>query len=76
MASVNRILCLVLGLGLTAASLVFVFWGMSALDLWFESLSPAQQYWLPKAGLAISGLLAALGALSAYRRRLGAQTPI
>ena len=69
MASVNRILFLLFALALTAGSLALVFWGMSTLDLWFESLSPTQQYWLPKAGLAISGLLAALGGFSAYRSR-------
>lgn len=75
MASVNRILCLVLGLALTAGLLALVFWGMSTLDLWFEGLTPAQHYWLPKVGLAISGLLAAWGAVSAYRRRLRGQSP-
>lgn len=69
MDSVNRTLLLVLALAFTFASLALVFGGMSALVLWFESLSPTQQYWLPKAGLAISGLLAALGGFSAYRSR-------
>lgn len=75
MASVNRILFLLLALALTAGLLALVFWGMSTLDLWFESLSLTQQYWLPKVGLAISGLLAAWGAVSAYRRRLRGQSP-
>lgn len=67
MDNVNRTLLLILALAFTAVSLALVFGGMSALVLWFESLSPTQQYWLPKAGLAISGLLAALGGFSAYR---------
>ena len=75
MASVNRTLVLVLALAFAAASLALVFWGMSALGLWFERLSPTQQYWLPKAGLAISGLLAALGGFSAYRSRQRGQGP-
>ena len=69
MDNVNRTLLLILALAITAASLALVFGGMSALVLWFESLSPTQKYWLPKAGLAISGLLAALGGFSAYRSR-------
>ncbi len=69
MDNVNRTLLLILALAFTAASLALVFGGMSALVLWFESLSPTQQYWLPKAGLAISVLLAASGAFSAYRSR-------
>lgn len=75
LASVNRILFLLLALALTAGLLALVFWGMSTLDLWFEGLTPAQQYWLPKVGLAISGLLAAWGAVSTYRRRLHGQSP-
>ena len=69
MDNVNRTLLLILALAFTAASLALVFGGMSTLVLWFESLSPTQQYWLTKAGLAISGLLAALGGFSAYRSR-------
>ena len=69
MDNVNRTLLLILALAFTAVSLALVIGGMSALVLWFESLSPTQQYWLPKAGLAISGLLAALGGFSAYRSR-------
>lgn len=75
MDTVNRTLILILALAFTAASLALVFGGMSALVLWFESLSPTQQYWLPKAGLAISGLLAALGGFSAYRSRQCGQGP-
>lgn len=70
MASVSRITFLVLAVALTAASLAFLLWGISALGLWFESLTPAQQYWLPKLGLAVAGMLAALGGYNAYHRGL------
>lgn len=75
MASINRILILLLALALTAGLLALVFWGVSTLDLWFGGLTPAQQYWLPKVGLAISGLLAAWGAVSAYRSRQREKDP-
>jgi len=71
----RQILFMALALAFTAASLAVLLWGMSALDVWFETLTPAQQYWLPKAGMAISGLLAALGAFGAYRSRLRDRDP-
>jgi hypothetical protein len=73
MALVGRIFVVVLALAITAASLAVLFWGMGALDRWFESLEPAQQYWLPKLGIAVSGMLAALGGYHAYRRGLHRQ---
>lgn len=73
MIAVSRILFLVLAFALTAACLALLFGGLSVFDLWIESLTPAQQYWLPKLGIALSGMLAALGGYNAYRRGLHRQ---
>lgn len=67
-----RTLFLLLALALTVATFLLVAEGMKSLEAWFESLSPLQQYWLPRLLIPASALLAALGAFSAYRRRLHA----
>jgi hypothetical protein len=64
---------LLLALALTAAVLVLAAGGMKVLETWFESLSPLQQYWLPRVLIPVSALLAALGGFSAYRRRSRAE---
>lgn len=64
-----RILSLVLALALTAGTLILTFSGMNGLERWFQSLTPAQQYWLPKVMAAAAGLFVALAAFDRYRRR-------
>ncbi len=68
-----RFLMLILALAFTAAVLVLAVQGMHSLEAWFESLSPLQQYWLPRVLIPVSALLVAWGGLRAYRRRARAE---
>ena len=65
-------LFLLLALAFTVATILLTAEAMNGLEAWFESLSPVQQYWLPRLLIPASALLAALGGVSAYRRRLRA----
>ena len=61
---------LLLALAVTVGIFLLTAEGMKSLMAWFESLSPLQQYWIPRLLIPASALLAALGGFSAYRRRL------
>ena len=68
-----RFLMFILAIASTVAVLVLVAQGLMSLETWFKSLSPLQQYWLPRVLIPVSALLAAFGGFSAYRRRSRAE---
>ena len=68
-----RILSVILALAISAAIVAVTASGMGWLNVWFESLTPVQQYWLPKAMWIVLGCSVGMAARQMFRRRIQPQ---
>ena len=64
-----RILSVILALAISAAIVALTASAMVWLNVWFESLTPVQQYWLPKVMWIVTGCMVGLAARNMLHRR-------